>query len=112
GFRYFSGYLGSFALLAGFGYRVLHGRLAERADGMVLVLSGITTLVAIPMLLVTTHRFAEPYLMLERLVAQQRTDFVVIDTALTPATDGGWVQHPLNEVHTLPDLSNRPPRVP
>jgi hypothetical protein len=110
GFRYLSGYLGSFALLAGFGYRELAKRLDERADGMVLALSGLTAIAGIPWLLVTTHRFAEPSLALERLVARQPTPFVLIDTAVTAPADGGWSQHPFNQVRNQPDLSNRPLR--
>ena len=110
GFRYLGPYLGSFALLAGFGYRQLEQRLGARADGVVLVLSGVTAVVAMPFLLVTTHGFAEPYLALERLVARQPTPFVVIDTAVSDPADGGWAQHPLDQVRNLPDLSNRPLR--
>jgi hypothetical protein len=111
GFRYLCGYLGSFALLAGFGYRALEQRLGARADGMVLVLSGLTAIVALPLLLVSTHRFAAPYLALDRLVAQQRTPFVVIDTELSVPVDGGRVIYPLDQVRNLPDLSNRPLRL-
>ena len=110
GFRYLSPYLGSFALLAGFGYRALRQRIGERADGMVLALSAATAVAAIPMLLVTTHRFAQPYLALERLVAAQRTPFVVIDTAVSNPPDRSWALHPLDQVRNLPDLSNRPLR--
>lgn len=110
GFRYLSPYLGSFALLAGFGYRALRQRIGERADGMVLALSAATAVAAIPMLLVTTHRFAQPYLALERLVAAQRTPFVVIDTAVSNPPDRSWALHPLDQVRNLPDLGNRPLR--
>lgn len=111
GFRYVSGYLGSFALLAGFGYRKLEQRLGARADGMVVSLSAVTAVIAIPWLLVSTHRFAEPYLALERLVAQQRTPFVLIDTELGSPPGGGWATHPLDQVRNLPDLTNRPIRL-
>jgi hypothetical protein len=110
GFRYLSPYLGSFALLAGFGYRELARRLGAQADGLALSLSAITALVAIPALLVTTHAFARPYLSLEKLVARQDTPFVVIDTAVSNPADGGWAVHPLDQVRNLPDLHNRPLR--
>lgn len=110
GFRYLSPYLGSFALLAGFGYRELARRLGAQADGLALSLSAITALVAIPALLVTTHAFARPYLSLEKLVARQDTPFVVIDTAVSNPADGGWAVHPLDQVRNLPDLRNRPLR--
>jgi hypothetical protein len=110
GFRYFSPYLGSFALLAGFGYRELAQRLVTRPDGAILVLSAVTIAVAIPALLVTTNAFAQPYLSLERLVARQQTPFVVIDTEVSNPADESWAVHPLDQVRNLPDLSNRPLR--
>jgi hypothetical protein len=111
GFRYLSGYLGSFALLAGFGYRSLEQRLGVRADGMVLVLSGLTAIVALLLLLASTHRFTEPNLALERLVARQRTPFVLIDTEPSLPAGGGRLIYPLDQVRNLPDLSNRPIRL-
>src|SRR5204863_675873 len=98
GFRYLSPYLGSFALLAGFGYRALEQRLERRADGMVVVLSGLTAIAALPLLFAATYRFVQPYLTLERLIARQRTEFVMIDTALRPPIGDGWAQHPLDQV--------------
>jgi hypothetical protein len=65
---------------------------------------------AIPLLVVTTHRFAEPYLALEHLIAAQQTPFVVIDTAVSNPPDESWALHPLDQVRNLPDLSNRPLR--
>jgi hypothetical protein len=111
GYRYLSPYLGSFALLAGFGYRRLEKHIGARADGLVLLLSGVTLVAAIPALLMTTHRFAEPYLVLERLIARQSTPFVVIDTAVSNPPDESWALHPLDQVRNLPDLSNRPVRL-
>jgi hypothetical protein len=110
GFRYLSGYLGSLALLAGFGYRWLAKQLGERADGMVLALSGLTAAAVVPMLIVSTHQFAEPYLRLDQFIDRQQTPFVLIDTAVTTPADGGWSQHPFNQVRNMPDLSNRPLR--
>ena len=111
GYRYLSPYLGSFALLAGFGYRELAPRLNDRADGLVLALSGITATVALPALFISTHSFAEPYIALERLVARQQIPFVVIDTAVSNPPDQGWALHPLDQVRNLPDLSDRPIRL-
>jgi hypothetical protein len=110
GFRYLSPFLGSFALLAGYGYRELSQRIGEGADGLVLALSAVTAVAAIPLLVVTTHRFAEPYLALEHLIAAQRTPFVLIDTAVSNPPDDSWALHPLDQVRNLPDLSNRPLR--
>ena len=110
GYRYLSPYLGSFALLAGLGYRDLVQRMGERADGMVIALSASTLVAALPILLVTSHEFARPYRELDRLIAQQPTPFVIVDTDVDDPTDGGWALHPLDQVRNLPDLSNRPLR--
>lgn len=111
GFRYLGPYLGSFALLAGFGYRELARRTGDRADGMTLILSALTAIVALPSLLVTTRSFAQPYLELERLVARQKTPIVIIDTAVSNPADESWALHPLDQVRNLPDLSQRPIRL-
>lgn len=110
GYRYLSPYLGSFALLAGLGYRDLAKRIGERADEMVIALSATTLIAALPILLITTHDFAAPYRDLDRLIAQQRTPFVIVDTDVADATDNGWALHPLDQVRNLPDLSTRPLR--
>ena len=110
GFRYLSPYLGSFALLGGFGYRALAKSIGSQADSIVIVLSSTTALVALPLLMVTTHEFAKPYLALEALIAQQHTPFVVIDTAVSNPADQSWALHPLDQVRNMPDLSNRPLR--
>lgn len=110
GFRYLSPYLGSFALLAGYGYRALEQRLGPHADGMVLGLSSATLVAAIPILLVATYRFAEPYITLDGFIARQQTPFVLINTEVTPAIGGAWSTHPFGQVRNLPDLSNRPLR--
>lgn len=111
GFRYLSPYLGSFALIAGFGYRDLARRNGDRADGMILSLSAVTAIVALPFLLVTTRSFAQPYLALEGLIARQKTPVVVIDTAVSNPADESWALHPLDQVRNLPDLSERPIRL-
>ena len=110
GFRYLSGYLGSFALLGAYGFRDLEQRIGSRADGLVIGLSGLTLAIAIPTLLVTTHRFTEPYVLLDRFIERQPTPLVLIDTEVTHPLDRGWSTHPFSQVRNLPDLSNRPLR--
>jgi hypothetical protein len=110
GYRYLNGYIGSFALLAGFGYRELECRMGRRADGLVLFLSGLTAFAAIPLLLATTYGFMQPRLMAEQLVASQPTPFVVIDNELSDSTDGNFRGTSDDLIRNLPDLSNRPLR--
>lgn len=110
GYRYLSPYLGSFALLGGYGYRELVQRLGARVDGMVLLLSGATAIGAIPLLLTATYRFVEPHVALERLVASQTTPIVLIDTEVSKSLDGRWAPNAVDHVRNLPDLTNRPLR--
>ncbi|MGZ2411721.1 hypothetical protein ACUXST_001118 [Sphingomonas sp. F9_3S_D5_B_2] len=111
GFRYLHPYLGSFALLAGYGYEELRAVTGRRADGLVLALSGVTAVVTIPLLLAATYRFVQPYVALERLVAAQQAPMVLIDTTPRPTMDGRWAGNAIETVRNLPDLSNRPLRI-
>ena len=110
GYRYLHGYLGSFALLAGYGYRELEGRIGRQADGMVLLMSGITAVAAIPLLFAASYRFMQPHLAMEQLIDAQRTPFVLIDDNASKARDGGWAEGAGDHVRNTPDLRNRPLR--
>jgi hypothetical protein len=110
GFRYLHPYLGSFALLAGFGYRELERRIGSRADGMVLLMSGVTLIAAIPLLFTAAYRFMQPHLAMDRLVAAQATPFVLIDDNSSRSTDGSWADEAIDHVRNLPDFENRPLR--
>ena len=110
GYRYFHPYLGSFALLAGYGYRELKTVIDQKADGLVLGLSYMTAVATIPALFFGAHRFLAPYLSLERLISEQRTPIVLVDTDVGMTTKGGWSGNAIENVHNLPDLSDRPLR--
>jgi hypothetical protein len=110
GYRYLNPYLGSFALLAGFGYRELEHRIGRQADGMVILLSGATLALAVPLLTATTYRLMQPHLALDRLIASQRTPFVLIDDTVSASLDGQFADDAGDHVRNLPDLSNRPLR--
>ncbi len=109
GYRYAHPYLGSFALLAGYGYQQLRTLLGRKADGLVLALSGVTLLLTIPLLFMAAHRFVAPYVAVEQLVAAQRTRFVLIDTH--PRRTDGRTGNAVENVRNRPDLSNRPLRL-
>lgn len=109
GYRYLNPYLGSFALLAGFGYQRLAATPNARTDGAVLLMSVITLSGAF-YLLAHTHDFVARHLAIERLVAKQASDFVLIDTDDLPSTDGVWSANAIDIVRNRPDLSNRPLR--
>ncbi|HET7606413.1 MAG TPA: hypothetical protein VFK28_10130 [Sphingomicrobium sp.] len=110
GYRYLHGYLGSFALLAGFGYRELEERIGRQADGVVVLMSGLTLIAALPLLFAASYRFMQPHLAMERLIESQKTPFVLIDDNGSKARDGGWAEGAGDHVRNLPDMSNRPLR--
>jgi hypothetical protein len=110
GYRYLDGYEGSFALLAGYGYRELEQRIGRQADGLALLLSGLTLFVAIPVTLIACNRFMQTHLAMNRLIASQPTPFVLIDDNVSESVDGRWADNALDHVRNEPDLSNRPLR--
>lgn len=110
GYRYLHPYLGSFALLCGFAYRELRTALGRRVDGVVLALSGVTAVAAIPMLCVAASALIRPYVAVDKLMASQTTPMVVVDTEFRPTVDGKWAGNPIENVRNRPDLTNRPLR--
>jgi hypothetical protein len=110
GYRYLNGYIGSFALLAGFGYRELERKMGRQADGLVVLLSGATLVVALPILLSTTYAMVQPHVAVDRMIGSQPTPFVLVDDTVTPSLDGRFADNAEDHVRNLPDLSNRPLR--
>lgn len=110
GYRYLDGYEGSFALLAGAGYRELEKRIGREADGLVVLLTGITAVIAMPVLLASTSRLMRPHIALEHLISSQSSAFVVIDDTPARSIDGRWADSSLDHVRNWPDLTNRPLR--
>jgi hypothetical protein len=112
GYRYLHPYLGSFALLAGLGYQQLALKAPQRTDGMVIVLSSLTLVAAMPILMLHARWFTQPQVHLDRFSAKKKSDFVVIDTELPKSTnDGRWAISAVDEVRNDPDLANRPLRL-
>ena len=110
GYRYLNGYEGSFALLAGFGYRELEQRIGRQADGIVAALSGLTVVAAIPMLFTATSQSLRPHLAMQRLISGQHAPAVLIDNTVAATTDGRFADNADDHVRNLPNLSNRPLR--
>jgi hypothetical protein len=110
GYRYLHGYLGSLALLAGLGYHRLASSARERADGFVLALSALTVGGSIPLLSYHAYAFEALHVRLERYIQAQPVDFVLIDTEVSPSTDGRWAVNAIDHVRNQPDLGNRPLR--
>lgn len=80
GYRYMHGLIGNFALLAGYGYARWAEHDANIADGAVIFLGGITTVLAVPFLLWSAHDFTRPYVQLKELIERQSSDYVIVDT--------------------------------
>jgi hypothetical protein len=111
GYRYLQPCLGSFALLAGIGYQQLRDEAPARTDGVVIVLTLATLLGSVPLLIGQARAFTRPHVLLDRHIAAQKTDFVLVDTEpRTPTIDGRWAVNAVDEVRNDPDLTNRPLR--
>lgn len=112
GYRYLHPYLGSFALLAGLGYQQLALKAPQRADGIVIVLSFLTLVAAMPILMLHARWFTQPQVRLDRFISTKKSDFVVINTEPSKSTkDGRWAINAVDEVRNDPDLTNRPLRL-
>lgn len=110
GYRYLHPHLGVVALLAGLGFQRLKEKLGEAADGFVALLTVLTLALSIPYLLATTSQFVERHQRLDRLLAAQRSDFVLLDTEPVSASDNAWRDSAIDEVRNPPDLLERPLR--
>jgi hypothetical protein len=102
GYRYLHGFIGSAALLGGYGL-VNFRRYAKGAKEIVALLTLLTVFVSMPWLLFQAHRFVAPFVRIDRLMAAQRTPFVLVDTYGPPKM--------IDQVRNLPNLSNYPIRL-
>jgi hypothetical protein len=102
GYRYLHGFIGSFALLAGYGWRSV-GEEQGMARSLVRVATVVTTVIAIPLILWTTHGFVHPYARVDAAISRIQADFVIIDTEPIPFA--------IDEVRNPADLSARPIRL-
>ena len=73
-------------------------------------MSGLTVVVALPLLFAASYRFMQPHLAMERLIQSQPTPFVLVDDNIEKARDGGWAEGAGDHARNTPDLSNRPLR--
>lgn len=111
GYRYWHGWIGSFALLGGFGYRRLRGFGEVRARSVVAIAT-VATVPAMGWLAYCINAFVAPHVMLDRQIAAIDADMVLIETESATATrDGRWAPNAIDLVRNRPDLSNRPLRL-
>lgn len=109
GYRYLHPYLGSFALLGGFGYQALAKRGEDNPDGMIWVMT-LLTLIALPWLVARTYDFVAPQVAFEQLLKRQKARFALIDSDDITSKDHVWAANAIDHVRNLPDLTNRPLR--
>jgi hypothetical protein len=97
GYRYLHGLIGSFCLLAGYGWNSSHG---ERRRGFMLAAASVATmLILLPVQLKGAHDYTAPRARAYALVAQAPADIVII-VPFEDMYDG--------LVRNRPDLANRP----
>lgn len=101
GYRYLHGFLGSFALLATYGWQRLTAQADRRRRGPALALAtGATLLVLLPFQLWAAAQFVRPYREAQARIASAPVDVVIVDpTATLFAAD---------LVRSRPDVSDRP----
>lgn len=100
GYRYLHGFLGSFALLAAYGWASLRGRPDARRAFTALLAGTSISLLILPVHLKQAHDFALPYRNADAAIRAAPADVVLIDgTGLLYADD---------LVRNRPDLANRP----
>ncbi|NVE94592.1 hypothetical protein [Altererythrobacter lutimaris] len=100
GYRYVHGLLGSFCLLAAFGYRELVNADKKWADGAAVLLIATTALIALPANLWSARSFTEPYVKLTQIVEARDTDYVMIDDLRHSSV--------VDQVRNHADLTNQP----
>ena len=101
GYRYLHGFLGSFCLLAGYGWAEIRSPSQQSQRNAALVLTtGVSLLVIWPFQLFSAHNFVEPYRRAQSLISQSEADVVIVDaTGMLAAQD---------LVRNQPDVSNSP----
>lgn len=99
GYRYWHALIPGILILTGYGLREWWARDRKLAANAVTWLGAVTLLV-LPFLFVTTHRFIAPYDTLTRLIDRQTADFVILETDPPGSA--------VDQVRNRADLSNRP----
>ena len=99
GYRYWHALIPGILILCGYGFREWRGQDRRFAGNAVLGL-GAVTLLLLPFLMVTAHRFVAPYDMLSRLIDRQRAEFVILETDPPGSA--------VDQVRNRADLANRP----
>lgn len=99
GYRYWHALIPGVLLLTGYGLREWW-REDRRLAANAVTWLGAVTLLVLPFLFVTTHRFIAPYDALTRLIEGQNADFVILETDPPGSA--------VDQVRNRADLTNRP----
>ncbi len=98
GYRYWHGLIGSFCLLAGYGWQALDRESGRRAVAFA-VGTAVSLLLFLPWHLIQAHDIAAPYRAAHAMIARAPADIVIVQPADVLYDD---------LVRNNPDLSNRP----
>ena len=99
GYRYLHGFLGSFCLLAGYGWHRLDRFAAERR-AMLTLTTAATVALVLPFQMVTTHAIVAPYRAASALIEASQADVVLVD--------GSGMQLAHDVVRNNAELNHRP----
>jgi len=99
GYRYLHGFLGSFCLLAGYGWHRLARFSAERRAALTLATAATVGLI-LPFQMVSTHAIVAPYRAASVLVQATKADVVLVD--------GSGMQFGVDVVRNTAALAQRP----
>lgn len=100
GYRYLHGFIGSFALLCGYGVASLSDADRQAASRLVAIATAVALVFTIPFLMISSRLYLEPFHRLSRMMETQDADFVVADTF--------GITYSIDQVRNRSDLTNRP----
>ena len=101
GYRYLHGFLGSFCLLAAYGWRAKAGSIDPgRRRGLVAVTTAATLFLLVPVQLWGAHRHSDPYRRASEFIGGAKADIVLVDASGTEFGD--------ELVRNAPDVRNKP----
>ena len=100
GYRYLHGFLGSFAILAGYGWTRIGPLHRERRNAVLALTTAATVFLVLPFHLWNAHAFVRPYRNAFAFLQRADADVVIVDAAGTLFAQ--------DLVRNRPDLSNRP----
>jgi hypothetical protein len=104
GYRYLHGFLGNFALLAGYGWIAITSGSAPlpkyRAQGLLVMTTLMMAFSLVPFRVIQAGETVAPYREAYRLITNANADFVIVDTV--------DIFYGRDLVRNNPDLSNKP----